>query len=806
MSHLSITKSCPNTYPRAIALAVHFVLITGFALPVMTRNGAAQAADTSTAARQPYQIGAGSLGEVLSRFAALSGMRISFDPALVAGRRSAGLQGSYTTAEGVARLLDGSDLELLSLGDGNFSLRKIPVVRTGQSKLSAPEAMLATVLVTAGTDAPSYVAHDARSATKSTTPLLETARSVSVVTEEQMRERRVNSVEDAVAYTAGVQTAGYGDDPRFDQVSVRGFDVTTDADYRDGLRQPNTGWLSYFRTEPYALERLEIVKGPNSVLFGQISPGGMINRVSKRPTRDTLREVEVQAGNNDLLQGLFDFGGALTDDGTLLYRATGLVRQANTGTIGVNDDSQYFAPALTWMPSDKTTVTFLSHWQHYETSGSPQQYQYPSGELSRFWGGDIDFDGLKQTQYALGYEAEHRFNDTFRLRQNLRYAHVDTDNQYLEASSLDSDGVTIQRDAYGVYETMRTFAVDTALESRFSTGPLTHQLTTGIDYAAIDGDVLYAYGSAPSINMSSPNYHQTIARPSDILVSQDVRGKQTGLYLNDQVTLDRWRLTLGLRHDRADQTQDDKLTATSSSQHDKAVTGNLGLLYRFDNALAPYVSFATSFIPQFGTNVYGDTFKPTEGKQIEAGVKYQPAGWGMHTLSLFNLVQQNVKTVDPDNVMNYVQTGEVRSRGVELESSMSLKNGLDLVASYTFQAMEVTKSNDGNEGKRPVGIPSQMAAIWAKYRFQSAGLNGFDMGLGMRWIGKTYADAANSQMNDGYTIVDARLGYDLKNVLPGASLALNATNLSDKEYLMCHDGYCYRGRGRSIVGSLNYRW
>ena len=182
---------------------------------------------------------------------------------------------------------------------------------------------------------------------------------MTVVTADQIKDRKVQTVEDAVAYAAGVQIGGSGYDPRFDQITIRGYEVTTNADYRDGLRQTNTGWLSYFRTEPYGLERIEVVKGPDSVLFGQISPGGLVNRVSKRPTAETIREVEVQAGTDDHYQGLFDFAGKLGDTDEWTYRVVGLARNSESDIRGVIDDNVYFAPSLTWRPNDNTSVNVM---------------------------------------------------------------------------------------------------------------------------------------------------------------------------------------------------------------------------------------------------------------------------------------------------------------------------------------------------------------------------------------------------------------------------------------------------------------
>lgn len=797
-------RSAARPVIHPLALALHLIFGGAcLAAAVLPMPAMAQAQSTA----REFDIPAGPLATTLNRIGESAGLLLSFDPALVKGKTAPAIRGRLTAQQALEQALAGSGLA--ASADG----ASIVIKTAPPAPVSAKEAVLPVVTVRAGAERETangpvagYVAKRSLGATKSDLPLAETPRAVSVITEDQMRDRKVLTVEDAVAYTSGVQVGMSGNDPRFDEIYVRGFDVTTDADYRDGLRQPNSGWLSYSHTEPYALERLEVVKGPDSVTYGQISPGGLVNRVSKRPSRDAVREVEVQLGTNDHRQAQFDLGGELAPQSDWMYRLVGLTRKANTGTVGVNDNSTYIAPALTWAPSARTQVTFLSHWNRFETAGSPKPFQAPDGTLTEFWNGDVDFDGLKQTQWALGYEARHQFADDWTVRQNLRYTRAHTDNQYLEGT-LDADGTTILRDSYGVYEKMRTLAVDTALEGHLSTGALHHALTLGLDHSRLNADVSYLYGSAPSISMTSPDYHQTVTRPDTVLVEQGVKGTQTGLYLNDQITVDNWRLSAGVRRDTVRQTQTDLSTGERTPQTDHATTGSLGVLYRIDNTWSPYASVATSFIPQFGSNLAGDAFNPTKGKQVELGLKYQPDGGRVsHTLSVFNLVQQNVKTRDPANEVNYVQTGEVRSRGLELESNLSLAAGLDLTASYTYSDVRITRNNDGNEGKRPITTPKHMAAAWVHKRFGSGLLQGVDLGLGARWTGETFADAANTARNAGYTIVDARIGYDLREVLPGAKLGLNATNLTDKRYLSCQDGYCYRGRGRTVVASFNYQW
>ena len=271
----------PVIHPLGLTLGLPLIIggacLTASILPMPAMAQAHSAA-------LELDIPAGPMATTLNRVGESAGLLLSFDPALIKGKTAPAIKGRLTAQEAMEQVLKGSGLSAST--DGASIVIKTAPPASGNAK----DALLPAVTVRADAEHETaigrvfgYVAKRSLSATKSDLPLAETPRAVSVITEDQMRDRKVLTVEDAVAYTAGVQVGTAGDDPRFDQIKVRGFDITTDADYRDGLRQPNTGWLSYFHTEPYALERLEVVKGPDSVAYGQISPGGLVNRVSKRP-------------------------------------------------------------------------------------------------------------------------------------------------------------------------------------------------------------------------------------------------------------------------------------------------------------------------------------------------------------------------------------------------------------------------------------------------------------------------------------------------------------------------------------------
>lgn len=778
--------------PSAICLALALIGAAA-SLPVT----AAPSASSMSAPSIP----AGPLAQALMLFAERAGVTLSYSPDQVGQLSSPGLAGGGSLEDGLAALLAGTHLIAQKTPSGYVI---VPGKADSDSSLElAPAIIRGTAIQSAFAPVDGYFASNASSASKTDKPILETAQSISVVTSEQIADRKVNTVQDAVAYSAGVRVGSSGLDPRFDMISVRGFETTQSADFLDGLRQPGSGMLALYSTEAYNLERIEVLKGPASVLYGQISPGGMVNRVSKRPSPMARNEVQIQYGNHSYRQGQFDVGGQLDESGDVMFRTVGLFRDAQYSIEQMNNDARLLAPSLTWQIDPDTSLTLIAQYQERETAASPMLYQ-DGDRLTSFWQGDEYYDKLEQRQWAFGYEFEHVMNETFSAQQNLRYGQVDATNQYLQPTTL-SNGRTLERYAVGLYEDMNSLSTDTRLVSRFATGDLQHTLVTGVDYAWIDTSVLYATGPGPSIDLYAPDYHQPVARPGTALMDRDGLEHRSGVYLQDQIELDRWRLSSGLRRDWVHLRYDDNLNgngANTKTTH-SATTGQLGALYLFDNGLAPYASYATSFQPESGFDANGTPYKPTEGEQFEVGVKYQPPGSStLLTASLYHLTQTNVRTRDMVNPINSVQTGEQVSRGLELEAVSDLTDQLRMTASYAFNDAEVTRSNDGNQGNVPKNVPRHLASLWLDYQL----LMGVGLSGGARYTGSTYGNGANTAKNEDYTLVDAGAHYDFGGNLDGVRLALNARNLFDKRYITCDDGFCYRGEARSVITSLSYRW
>lgn len=657
------------------------------------------------------------------------------------------------------------------------------------------------------------IAKKSDSVTKTDTPIVEIPQSVSVVTDVQMRERGIHGIEEAVWYTAGAQGGGYGPDSRSDWLLVRGF---TPARYLDGLALPDGSGTGITRIEPYGLERLEVIKGPSSVVYGAMPPGGMVNMVSKRPTETLLHEVEVQLGSDDLRQGAFDFGGPLNDAGTVLYRLTGLARNSDTMVDYIKDDRYYLAPALTWKPSEATSLTVLSRFQKNATASgggflpaSGTLLPNPNGKIprNRFTGepGQNDYD---KTLASIGYELRHDFANGVTFNQNLRFGKADVDNNgaNVGAFGLLDDGRTLLRYLFPNENHTRTFGVDNNLQYAFDTGAVQHTVLGGIDYRRAKDDYASAFDfNAPTLDIFDPVYGSPVTVPAYTSHTRQTQS-QLGVYLQDQLKLGRWGVTVGGRQDHVRTDTDDLINGGTAHQTDHAFSGRVGVNYLFDSGLAPYVSWSHSFQPTVGTAFDGHAFRPTTGNQYEAGLKYQPAGGnGLLTLAAYQITQKNSLTIDPNHTLYQVQQGQTRLRGVELEGRWNIGTNLSLYGDYTWSDSEVTRTNDlPSLGKQIALLPKQQASLGADYTIVAGPLAGLGFGGGVRYVGAHYGDIYNQWRTPAYTLLDAAVHYDVG----GWRLQLNASNLSDKEYISaCNSAvWCYYGYERSVTATARYRW
>lgn len=760
----------------------------------------------------PFDIPAQTLPEALAAFGRQSGWQISYPPEIANGLRSQTVTGALAPNDALTQLLAGTGIVWRLVGERTVVLEK--------SQAESGETTLKPLTVEGQRDEETvwgpvdgYVAKKSATATKTDTPLIETPQSISVISAEQLAAQGAGSLGEALRYTPGVQSELLGNDLRGYGIFIRGFNANSSSFYRDGLQLKGTTYSAFLPLDVYGAERLEVMRGPASVLYGQNSPGGIMNYVTKRPTEEPLHEVELDVGTFDRYQGKFDLSGPVDEEGTVLYRLTGLARDSDTQVDFVNDDRYFIAPAVTWRPNGETSLTVLGYYQHDDAGWGVQFLptqgtikDSPNGDIPRHtFTGEPDFDEYVLDQFSIGYLFEHEVDETFTVRQNARYAHLKSHAQEVYGWGLLDDD-TLNRFGDVTKSELSTVAVDNQLQAKFDTGPVAHTVLAGVDFQYYDlSDIGIFYEVAP-LDLYDPHYGADPFNGS-VYDDTDATSRQVGIYAQEQAKLfDRLVIQLGGRYDFARTEDTDNLTDTKTTTSDEAFTGRAGLVYLFDNGLAPYASYSESFEPVLGSDANGQPFKAEEGRQYEVGVKFQPAESNSFiTVSAFDLVKRNVLTQDPANAVAQVQTGEVRSRGVEVQSVASFDFGLDLTAAYTFLDAEITKSNvDGEKGNAPARVGKHSASLWADYTIPEGDLEGLGFGAGVRYVGPSAGDNQGDLKVPGYTLADAALHYQWNDF----RLAVNATNIFDTSYVTSCSGEnsCYYGERRTVMGSLSYRW
>lgn len=794
-------------------------LLAGTALTAIALSlpAAAQRPDPATAATRPagraFDIPAQPLASALNAYGRQSGLQITAEAGVVAGLSSQPVSGSFTAEEALHRLLAGTGVRWHVTGDGTVVLTRPPAAPSGA--LDVPEVNVTAGRLRSFSPVRGYAAMIGGAGMRTDTPLLETPQSVSIVTADQIRATDSSSVTEALAYTPGLAAQASTYSRMADDLMIRGFNVADGYSgiLRDGMRLgPNVyGTVQ----EPYGLERVEVVRGAASVLYGQLTPGGLVNTVSKRPTDEPLHELNIGYGsyNRRFLSG--DFGGRLTEDGTVTYRLTGLWRDSDSWIDHVEDNRRYIAPAITWRPTQDTSLTLLASYQRTETQFSPPMpfTALSSGAVPRdFFNGEPGFDRFQVDAYTAGYLLEHAFSDRVTFRSSARYFTSVGRWDYLTFVSLAPNG-NVTRGVSQREESSTGFVADNSLELRFDTGPASHTVLAGVDYFTLRyNSHRYTTGTAFPINVNNPVYGRLPIVNRAIDRGSRVSGDQVGLYAQDQIRLfDRLVLTIGGRYDWAGRETEVFRTGQRASQDDSAFTGRVGLVYLFENGFAPYVSFSQSFAPNIGSDRNGSAFTPTRGTQYEAGLRYQPPGTSLiFSAAAYQLTQRDALVTDPVDANYQIQTGEVRSRGFELEARGDI-GPFGFVASYSYTDARMTETTvAAQRGQRVALVPYNTAALWGDVRLDGIGLPGLKIGGGVRYVGATNVPGFSRDV-PSYVVADAMLRYDLDHLAPslrGTSITINAHNLFGEKYFTCagDSSGCRYGAPRTVLATLSYRW
>lgn len=673
-----------------------------------------------------------------------------------------------------------------------------------------------------------YVADRSASATKTDTPLRKIPQDITSITTDQMRDRDASDMKTALQYIGGAVPTMRGD---YGNIRLRGFEP---EQYQDGLRMGTYGYTSP-KLDPYLLERIDVVKGPASVLYGQTPPGGVLNYVSKRPSKNAQNEFFLQGGNDAQFRGGFDVSGALDEDDDVRYRVVATGQRRDDVHDHVDSSGFSIAPSLKFDIDEDTDLTLLGQYQYSPSEpyfGALPYYgtvkRLPDGNRFRrsFYDGDKGFQRNEATDYHLGYEFAHRFNDHIKFRQNLRYAHNDADYKSAYGWTKggaghvypDSNGnLVLPRALADASDKRNTFTVDNNLIFDFDTGTISHKVLAGVDYMKIKGrgdrNGFATLDADYDLDIYHPDYHMDPPAPD--LTHENFSQYQLGYYLQDQISIGNLILIGGGRYDHVstDFTQNHD-HSTKQSRSDHAATFRAGALYAFDFGLSPYFSYSESFQPPITDGAGGvdaNVLKPTRGNQFEVGLKYQPDSRLMMTASAFRMRQKNVPSTDPNNPNRTIQTGKVVVQGVELNATASLLEGLDLIANGTWLHPKIREGEEGQKGNVLSATPKYTASLWMNYTQPSGPLKGLGGGGGVRYVSPQQVDNDNTAKLPAYTTLDGVVHYELGGLssrMEGWRVALNMKNMTNTKYVASCSNMngCFYGKGRETTATISYRW
>jgi iron complex outermembrane receptor protein len=658
-------------------------------------------------------------------------------------------------------------------------------------------------------DSQTIVATQTTGAGKLPTDILVAPASVSVITSKEIEERGATSIEQVVQYTAGVVTDFYGSDDRFDFFDIRGFTPYT---YRDGLAMGRT--FGGTREEPYAFERIEILKGTSSSSFGASEPGGSVNYVTKLPKSERFGEAYVTGGSFSHREVGLDFGDNITEDDTLSYRLTGKFQKADAEYDYSQDDKKFIMGGLTWRPSDLTSLSFV--FDHLNMDGVPGSGGHPLGtdfDRDRFFGEpDYYFRTTNRNTYSVMFD--HDFDNGLSFNSNARYMKSDDDfgGAYLTRTRTDGSNIA-DRYFFGSDKSSEQFIIDANLVYETNFDNVESRTLAGVEYNSFKSQTLGLYqtpitplrptdppGTTPPINWLNPIYS---GGPISTAPDSGTRNEQKtkAIYLQQDLTFsDRLTASVGLRNDWLDLSQENLFgTAPATSDDHSEFTARFGVSYKITEELAAYASYAESAAPP------GIGSDPTTGKQYEAGVKYRPDAFpAMFTASIYDLTKGNITV--PDRVSYLpVTVDKVRHRGIEFEAKAEVTDNLSVIAAYSYIDSKIDEPGGANDGNRLMRVPEHLASVWGMYTLPGDGVRGdMTFGLGARYMDSYYLDLGNTTTSESAVVFDASFSYKIKE---NTTFQLNASNIFDEKHIASQDsGGVYYNPGRAIYATLRQTW
>ncbi|MBD8653822.1 TonB-dependent siderophore receptor [Rhizobium sp. CFBP 13726] len=645
-------------------------------------------------------------------------------------------------------------------------------------------------------DSLSIVATETTAVGRMPTDILVAPASISVITSKEIEERGADSVEKVVQYTAGVVTDYYGGDDRYDYIDIRGFTPYT---YRDGLAIGRT--FGGVKEEPYAYERIEVLKGTSSSGFGAAEPGGAINYVTKLPKTERFGEAYATGGSFSHKEGGFDFGDNLTEDDTLSYRLTGKFQNADAEYDYSKDNEKFLMGGLTWRPTDLTSLSFV--FDHLDKDGIPGSGGQPIGsdfDRDKFFGEpDYYFLTTNRNSYSLMFD--HDFDNGLSFGSKARYSNSDTAFGSAYLSNTRTDGSNLaDRYFFGSDTSTEQFVVDAHLMYEKDFDNVETRTLVGIDYNNFKSDNYGLYDtSAPPISTTDPVYTGGPVSTDPTYGTANDQ-KTTGLYLQQDLTFwDKLTTSIGVRNDWFDLSQDDLFSSASDSDTQSKFTKRFGVSYKITEEVAAFASYAESAAPP------GIGTEPTTGRQYEVGIKYRPEAFpALFTASVYDLTKSNITVYD--SVTYLPSTVEkVRHRGFELEAKAEVTESIDVIAAYSYIDSKIDEPGGVNDGNRLMRVPKHLASVWTTYTLDGEGARGdMTFGVGGRYMDSYFLDLANSGSSESAFVFDASFTYKIQK---NTTFQLNMSNVFDEKHIASQDsGGVYYNPGRTVMATLRQTW
>ena len=551
-----------------------------------------------------------------------------------------------------------------------------------------------------------------------------------------------------------------------------------------------------------------------------------MNYVSKTPTLGKGSEVVLSYGNSDRAQVGVDVNGSLSEDDKWMGRFVGIYRNADSQVDYVSDDTQVFMPSLSFMPSDDTTLTLIGLFQDTD-SDTAAQFIPVEGTLlpladgtylpdQDVYAGEPGFNKFDTKSNQVTLLGEHLINDTTSLSFTALWRDGEADyhqawptftggTRYLNAfvgAPVAPTDTFVPRTFYQADNTFNQHAFDIRVNKGFVTGAFEHELLAGVQYQHVKTDANSAYYAGGGVSQGDFRYILDLVNPEytgapeqaifDAIYNDapEQTVTDTGLYLSDQISYENWRVTLGLRHDRVD--NDTGVT----EQDDTQTSYSAGILYRFDNGISPYLSYAESFETVVGLDNNNNQLKPEEGRQYEAGIKYELSSVpGFITLAYYDIEVSNLPNPNglPDEAAQ--QQGVTTIEGIELEGRVDFGQ---ITAQFAASVLDAEDPN----GFSLSAQPDSNASLWVNY--SPLELEALTVGAGIRYVGESVSENGVIRYDTpSYTLGDLMVSYELSDNL---NLQLNVRNVTDKKYLTSclFRGDCFPGVRRTVNASLTY--